>query len=68
MRKHGREIVAEATAQATGDLDAHFDAQRLALGKAVLDHHLTEEVARDLIEDIDLRQAAVHTAPAHRDS
>ncbi|WP_034218155.1 cation:proton antiporter [Actinoplanes subtropicus] len=70
MRKTGREVVNEAVAgkrdQAITDPDAWFDAQRLALGKAVLERRLTEEVARAMIEDIDLRQAARHTLPPNR--
>ncbi|MCY1137585.1 sodium:proton antiporter [Actinoplanes sp. Pm04-4] len=61
-RARGREIVAEAAAQPEPDVDAGFEAQRLALGKAVRDRELSEEIARELIEDIDLRQAARHTA------
>ncbi len=55
--------MAEAAAQPAADPDAAFDAQRLALGKAVMEHRLAEEAARELIEDIDLRQAAQHTVP-----
>jgi CPA1 family monovalent cation:H+ antiporter len=47
-------------------MDAWFEAQRLALGKAVMERRLTEEVARAMIEDIDLRQAARHTLPRAR--
>lgn len=62
-RERGRQIVAEAAAGPATDPDAAFEAQRLALGKAVMEHRLPEEAARELIEDIDLRQAARHTAP-----
>jgi monovalent cation/hydrogen antiporter len=71
MRARGRRIVAGAAPKPTipepgvrapRDIDDAFEAQRLALGKAVADRQLSEEVARELIEDIDLRQAAVHTA------
>ena len=59
LREAGRQIVADAAA----DLDASFEAQRRALGTAVNEHRLTEEVARSMIEDLDLRQAARHTVP-----
>ncbi|HET6484017.1 MAG TPA: sodium:proton antiporter [Actinoplanes sp.] len=62
-RERGRKIAADAAARPAADADASFEAQRLALGKAVHDHHLSEETARALIEDIDLREAASHTAP-----
>ena len=42
---------------------ASFEAQRLALGKGVRDRVIPEEIAREMIEDIDLRQAARDTAP-----
>ncbi|NMO54996.1 sodium:proton antiporter [Actinoplanes sp. TBRC 11911] len=62
MRQLGREIVAEAaTADPAADMDSSFDAQRKALGQAVMERRLPEETARDLIEDLDLRQAAQHT-------
>ena len=64
LRERGRQIVADTAAQPAADLDASFEAQRLALGKAVNDRELTEDVARLLIEDIDLRQAASHTMPS----
>ncbi len=57
MRARAREIV-DAMPGAT---DADFDAQRLALGTAMMERRLDEETARHLIEDIDLRQAAQHT-------
>jgi NhaP-type Na+/H+ or K+/H+ antiporter len=57
----GRQVVAEAAAEPAADVDASFDAQRRALGVAVNEHRLTEEVARSMIEDLDLRQAARHT-------
>jgi CPA1 family monovalent cation:H+ antiporter len=63
LREHGREIVARTAAEPSAGLDDSFEKQRLALGKAVADHDLTEDVARELIEGIDLRQAAWHTAP-----
>jgi CPA1 family monovalent cation:H+ antiporter len=63
IREHGREIVARVATEPAADLDDSFEKQRLALGKAVTERDLTEEVARELIEDIDLRQAAQHTAP-----
>jgi CPA1 family monovalent cation:H+ antiporter len=62
MREHGRQIVAEAAAEPAADIDESFDRQRTALGVAVHDNRLTEEIGRRLIEDIDLRQAARHTA------
>ncbi|MFC7274185.1 cation:proton antiporter [Paractinoplanes rhizophilus] len=63
MRARGRRIAAQAAAGPSADLDAAFEAQRLALGAAVRNRELAEEVARSMIEDVDLRQAAVHTAP-----
>jgi len=63
MREKGREIVGAVQFVRGADMDLAFDAQRLALGKAVGDHELTEEIAREMIEEIDLRQAALHTAP-----
>jgi monovalent cation/hydrogen antiporter len=63
MRERGRQIVTAAAAEPAADLDAAYDAQRLAVGRAVHDNELTEEVARELIEDLDLRQAAHHTTP-----
>jgi CPA1 family monovalent cation:H+ antiporter len=61
MRERARQIIAEAAAQPAADIDASFEQQRHALGAAVQDNRLTEETARALIEDIDLRQAAHHT-------
>ncbi|MBB4695614.1 cation:proton antiporter [Paractinoplanes abujensis] len=61
LRARGRELAAEAASQPAADVDASFEAQRLALGKAVRDRVLPEEIARELIEDVDLRQAARHT-------
>ena len=56
---------ADPASHPSADPDAHadvvFDAQRLALSRAVRDHRLTEEVARRVIDDLDLRQAAHHT-------
>jgi CPA1 family monovalent cation:H+ antiporter len=60
-RERGRRIAAAAEEQPAADVDAGFEAQRLALGRAVRDHEVGEEIARELIEDIDLRQAARHT-------
>ncbi|MEU8660622.1 cation:proton antiporter domain-containing protein [Actinoplanes philippinensis] len=57
----GRTVTAGAVAEP--DPDAAFEAQRLALGRAVHDQRLSEDVARELIEGIDLRQAARHTIP-----
>jgi monovalent cation/hydrogen antiporter len=64
MRERGRKIAAEAGPTPTSgvDVDQAFEDQRLALGRAVHERKLTEEIARELIEDIDLRQAARHTA------
>jgi hypothetical protein len=59
--------VAEAAAKPAADGDASFEAQRLALGTVVRDRRLPRETARSLIEDIDLRQVACHTAPATGD-
>ncbi|GID30278.1 cation:proton antiporter [Paractinoplanes brasiliensis] len=61
LRQYGRQLAAEAAARPASDVDASFEAQRLALGKAVRDRQLPEEIARELIEDVDLRQAARHT-------
>ncbi|MFF5297712.1 cation:proton antiporter [Paractinoplanes globisporus] len=68
MRERGMEIVSSTAAERFPDrsdphpdLDGWFEAQRLALGKAVMERRLSEEVARSLIEDVDLRQAASHT-------
>nr|BFE77385.1 hypothetical protein GCM10020092_106860 [Actinoplanes digitatis] len=58
-----KQIVAEASAEPAASPDATFEAQRLALGRAVSERRLTEEIARAMIEDIDLRQAARHTMP-----
>ncbi|BFU45805.1 cation:proton antiporter [Krasilnikovia sp. MM14-A1004] len=66
LRESGRRIVADVAAEPAADLDATFEAQRLALGRAVMERRLTEEIARAMIEDIDLRQAARHTLPATR--
>ncbi|WP_203909681.1 cation:proton antiporter [Rhizocola hellebori] len=63
LRQRGHQIVAEAARQPATDPDASFENQRLAVGKAVSERRLTEEVARALIEDLDLRQAATHTMP-----
>jgi NhaP-type Na+/H+ or K+/H+ antiporter len=63
LREAGRAVVAEAAAQPAADLDASFEARRLALGRAVHDQQLTEDVARELIEELDLQQAARHTTP-----
>jgi NhaP-type Na+/H+ or K+/H+ antiporter len=41
--------------------DADYDRQRATLGWAVSEHEIDEEIAKALIEDIDLRQAARHT-------
>ncbi|GAB1640144.1 cation:proton antiporter [Krasilnikovia sp. MM14-A1259] len=78
MREQAHRIVAEAREQvhraqgvhappapatrSAADIDASFEAQRLALGRAVVERQVTEELARELIEDLDLRQAARHTA------
>jgi monovalent cation/hydrogen antiporter len=62
-REQGRKIVATAAAEPAADVDAAFEAQRLALGRAVAEHRLPEDAARELIEDIDLRQAARHVTP-----
>ncbi|GAA3010601.1 cation:proton antiporter [Actinokineospora diospyrosa] len=59
MRAHGRKI-ATAASLPEGDPDASFDAQRFAVGQAVMRRQLTEDVARDIVEEIDLRQAAHH--------
>jgi NhaP-type Na+/H+ or K+/H+ antiporter len=61
MRERAQQIIAEAAAESAPDEDASFERQRHALAEAVRDRRLTEEMARALIEDIDLRQAARHT-------
>ncbi|MGK5680560.1 cation:proton antiporter [Actinoplanes sp. URMC 104] len=61
MRERGRLIASGATAEPTADVDATFEAQRRALATAVRDRELTEDIARELIEEVDLRQAARHT-------
>ena len=66
MRERGQTIIAETAAEPSSDIDDGFERQRLALGRAVAEHHVTEEVARELIEDIDLRQAARHTGDPAR--
>ena len=66
MRERGQTIIAETAAEPSADIDDGFERQRLALGRAVAEHHVTEEVARELIEDIDLRQAARHTGDPAR--
>jgi NhaP-type Na+/H+ or K+/H+ antiporter len=63
LRERGRRLVAEVSAEPATDLDASYEAQRSALGRAVSERRLTEEIAREIIEDLDLRQAARHTAP-----
>ncbi|GAA0536032.1 cation:proton antiporter [Paractinoplanes ferrugineus] len=57
----GRQIIAAADAGPAETDDARFEAQRAALGKAVMERRLTEDIAREMIEEIDLRQAAHHT-------
>jgi monovalent cation/hydrogen antiporter len=61
LRSTARQIVLAAAPDPAADIDARYDAQRAALGMAVREHRLTEEVAREAIEDLDLRQAAQHT-------
>ncbi|MEV6595459.1 sodium:proton antiporter [Actinoplanes sp. NPDC051346] len=61
MREQARRIVEETAALPSTDLDESFEAQRLALARAAMKRQITEEIARELIEDIDLRQAARHT-------
>ncbi|GAA0513519.1 sodium/hydrogen exchanger [Paractinoplanes deccanensis] len=61
-RETADQIVAEAAARPAADLDASFDAQRLALATAVRDHKIGQDVARELIDELDLRQAARHTS------
>jgi CPA1 family monovalent cation:H+ antiporter len=57
MRARGLAIAEEAAA---GD-DTAYEQQRLALSEAVMRREVTEETARELINDIDLRQAAART-------
>ncbi|MEU4695252.1 sodium:proton antiporter [Actinoplanes sp. NPDC023714] len=67
MRARGHALVEAARREPDASLDgvdavdASFDAQRAAVGTAVRDRVISEEVARELIEDLDLRQAARHT-------
>ncbi|MEV6638247.1 sodium:proton antiporter [Actinoplanes sp. NPDC051470] len=49
MRRQGAEIIA--------GIDG-YDGQRTALGQAVMDRRMDEATARDLIAEVDLRQAA----------
>ncbi|MFI7603418.1 cation:proton antiporter [Actinoplanes sp. NPDC049681] len=60
MRVRGEEIAAGA---ATGNADGDFDRRRNALSKAVMEGELDEDTARNLIAELDLRQAAQHTMP-----
>ena len=57
MRARG---LAVAEAAAAGD-DTAYEQQRRALSEAVMRREVTEETARELINDIDLRQAAGRT-------
>lgn len=66
MRQIGIQIVADTPVEHPIDMDKWFEDQRLALGRAVMERRLTEEIARSLIEDIDLRQAAGHTMAGMR--
>jgi NhaP-type Na+/H+ or K+/H+ antiporter len=61
MRARGLEIATEAAAETRTDED--YEKQRAALSLAVRDSRLDEDTARDLIGDIDLRQAADRTTP-----
>ncbi|GIF19672.1 sodium/hydrogen exchanger [Paractinoplanes tereljensis] len=60
LRSKARQIVLAVDGD-RAEIDAHYDAQRAALGKAVMERQLTEDIAREAIEDLDLRQAAQHT-------
>ncbi|MBB2940462.1 CPA1 family monovalent cation:H+ antiporter [Actinoplanes lutulentus] len=60
MRARGHELIAAAVSPGDASADALFDAQRLAIATAVRDRQITEEVARELVEELDLRQAARH--------
>jgi hypothetical protein len=62
----GCENAAGNAAQPGADPDESFEAQRLAVGAGIRNRELTEDVARDLIEDLDLGQAAHHTASPER--
>jgi monovalent cation/hydrogen antiporter len=61
LREKASQIVAAAAAQPSKGIDDSFEKQRLALGQAVSERSLPEDIAREVIEDIDLRQAARHT-------
>jgi NhaP-type Na+/H+ or K+/H+ antiporter len=61
LRETAGRIVAEAAAKPAADVDASYEAQRFALSEAVHERRLTDEVARAMIDEIDLRQAARHT-------
>jgi CPA1 family monovalent cation:H+ antiporter len=63
MHDLGRKIIADANAEPAETNDARFEAQRAALGMAVAEHRITEDIAREMIEEVDLRQAAHHTTP-----
>ncbi|MEV6351013.1 sodium:proton antiporter [Actinoplanes sp. NPDC051851] len=65
MRRRGREVI-EAVA-AGPDADETFERQRRAVTAAIGEHRVDERVARELIEEIDLRQVAYHsTDPGKR--
>jgi monovalent cation/hydrogen antiporter len=61
LREKAQQIVAAAASQPSNGIDDSFEKQRLALGQAVAERSLSEDIARAVIEDIDLRQAARHT-------
>ncbi|BBH67992.1 sodium/hydrogen exchanger [Actinoplanes sp. OR16] len=63
MRAQGHALVEAASLGPSADVDVDdsFDAQRAAVGTAMKNRLISEEVARELIEDLDLRQAARHT-------
>ncbi|WP_067495316.1 sodium:proton antiporter [Actinoplanes sp. TFC3] len=59
MRERAEDLIRKA---ATGDdTDADFDKQRAALSEAVMHGKVDEETAKELIGEIDLRQAARRT-------
>lgn len=59
MRVRGLEIARQAAPETR--TDEEFERQRAALSLAVRDGEVDEDTAKDLLAEIDLRQAAGHT-------
>lgn len=57
-RERGRELVLAAVDHDGPLTSGDYDKQRQAAGQAMLTEHLDEAVMRELVEDIDFRQAA----------